>query len=220
MFELLADPGRMLMFSDEVYRAVLAQYNRDTAVVVVLLVIAGVVLLAALARGARLPAAPVYSVLAAAWLWLGTVFHASYFATVNLAAQWLAVGALLQGVLLLQFAFAGGRSARVGGVSCVRAGLAWVAIALLFGPVAALAGTSWDASGYFATAPHTLGYATGAVLILTDRAPWRRSLPFAVLGLVDAATAILLGERAIAAGWLLLALTLVVLPWCRRRGTV
>ncbi len=215
--DLLADPERLLMFTAEVYRAVLAGYNRAAFVVVAVAALSGVALSIALLRGCRVPAAVVYVVLAALWFWLGGVFHAVHFAQVNLAAPWQAVGALAQGVLLSWFAFTRGRRAKIGGTVCATGGLAWLVAALLFGPAMALAGTPWDAVGYFGTAPHTLGFATGAVLILTQRAPWWHALPAGVLGIVDAGTAAMLGERAIAVAWLLLALTLASVPWCRRR---
>ena len=207
----------MIMFSGDVYRAVLGGYNRDAMVVVGVAVAAGVWLLVLVLRNRRLPAAPVYVALAASWAWLGVVFHGMHFASINLAAPWFAGISLLQAVALLQFAFGDGRATRVGGLRQSPAGAAWLAVALLFGPAMALAGTAFDSVGYFGTAPHTLGFLTAGLVLLTDRAPWLRCLPAALLGVVDAGTAILIGEPAIALAWLLLALTLGVAAWRRRQ---
>lgn len=215
---LLADPGRMIMFSAEVYREILAGYNRDAIVAILVAVVAGAWLLALVLQGRRQAAMPVYLVLAAMWAWLGIKFHATHFAGVNLAASWLAAGALLQAVALVQFAVTDGRAATVGGAAESPAGTVWLVAAMAFGPAMGFAATDFDSVGYFGTAPHTLGFATAGVLLLSDRAPWLRCLPAALLGVIDAVTAALIAERAIATAWTLLAMTLAGVAWRRARA--
>jgi hypothetical protein len=218
MMELLADPERLLMFSSEVYRSVIAGYNQDMWIVVTIGVACALLALFQMMLGRSIGAVPTYAVMAMFWLWVGLVFHVVYHAPINSAAPGLAAAAVLQGLLLLLWAWRSGRNSRLTAKApCGRAGMIWLLVALLYGPLVGLADSNWAAVGYFATTPHTLIWATLGMLLLSERVPWLYCLPALLLALVDATTAWLLGDQNVVVVWVLFGFTLLLAPMCRSR---
>lgn len=93
-----------LMFSPEIYWRLVARYNREVWPLQLAALVAGGVLLwltiAARAGAQRIAAA----VLTIAWLWTGWAFHWRRYASINWAAQYLAVAFGVEAVLLLAWA--------------------------------------------------------------------------------------------------------------------
>lgn len=90
-----------LMFSPQVYWRLVERYNRDVWPLQLLAFAAGCVLLR-LAIGQRPGAQRITAaVLAAAWAWTGWAFAWQRYATINWAAEYLAIAFAVQAVLLL-----------------------------------------------------------------------------------------------------------------------
>jgi hypothetical protein len=128
-----------LMFSPEVYWRLVERYNRDVWPLQ-LLALAAAGLLLWLARAPRARAQRVIAlVLAAAWLWTGWAFHRQRYASINWAAEYLALGFAVQAALLLAMALLGARreSVQAGSVAR-RIGFAAAVCGALLYPLAGL----------------------------------------------------------------------------------
>jgi hypothetical protein len=90
-----------LMFSPEIYWRLVERYNRDVWPLQLLALVSGCVLLwlAAVPRPSAQRITAV--VLAAAWLWTGWAFAWQRYATINWAAQYLAIAFGVEAVLLV-----------------------------------------------------------------------------------------------------------------------
>ena len=135
-----------LMFSPQIYWRLVERYNRDVWPLQ-WLVLAAACLLLWLAIGPRAGAPRITAVvLAAAWLWTGWAFHWQHYASINWAAQYLAVAFAIEAVLLLAAAMLGARhgiaqassaARRLGLIAAVCGVLLYPLVGLLFGrPIA------------------------------------------------------------------------------------
>jgi hypothetical protein len=98
-----------LMFSPEIYWRLVERYNRDVWPLQLPALAAGCVALW-LAIAPRAGAQRITAlVLAAAWMWTGWAFHWQRYASINWAANYLAVAFSVQTVLLLAVAMFGAR---------------------------------------------------------------------------------------------------------------
>lgn len=223
---LVAEPSRMVMYALPAWRDVLAAFHQDHRLPVLVVVLGGALLLAALLAGRAVSARWVLAVFAVLWCYLAAGFLFGYLADISLAATPLGVLAIAQGLCLALLAWRspGGRLARRDVAGTL--GTAWLLLSFLLGPVQALGQANLDQVGHFATAPHTLVFATFAVLLLARawRWPWTwlLVLPGGLLGFIDAVTAWLLGARVLAGAYLALAMTAlalaVVTGWRARCG--
>jgi len=128
-----------LMFSPEIYWRLVARYNREVWPLQWVALVAGCVLLwltiATRAGTQRIAAA----VLAIAWLWTGWAFHWQRYASINWAAQYLAVAFGVEAVLLLAWAvFALGRETVPVNPAARRIGLLVAACGVLLYPLVGL----------------------------------------------------------------------------------
>jgi len=217
LLALIADPGRMMLFSAEVYASVVAAYNRVSLPVVVLATVCGVLLVARLLRGRGVHAGVVFAGLAALWMWLAFMFHAVHYRPINWAAGTFAAIAALQCLSFAIHAFTTGPRTVVSSRGCRgRLGTAWLVLALAFAPVSILLGTEPWAAQYFAAAPATLAWASFGVVLCTGARAWWHAAPMAPLAVAEGFTAWGLDDRLAMAVWLLFAASLVAAPLCRR----
>ncbi len=164
----------MIPFSTEVFFRLFAQYN--AAIWPAQLIAYGLglaaVLLAFRPRGGsdRL----VGAILAAAWIWMGVVYHMMFFATINFTAPVFGALFVLQGLLLawtgalrgrLPFRF---RADLLGWI-----GLGFVTFAMILYPLIGwLAGHGWPEAQMFGVAPcPTTIFTLGMLLLADGRAP-------------------------------------------------
>jgi hypothetical protein len=164
------------MFSPRTYWRLVELYNRDVWPLQLIAAAAG---LLALWLAATRPAARriVAALLALAWLWVGWAFHWQRYATINLAAPYLAGACWLQAALLVIVGVAShsgpGRPA-----NAVVRGLGWVLASggLLLYPLAGLAaGRPWAQAEVFGVMPEPTALATLG-LLLAGGLPHARSL--------------------------------------------
>ena len=155
-----------LMFSPRTYWRLVELYNRDVWPLQLIAAAAG---LLALWLAATRPAARriVAALLALAWLWVGWAFHWQRYATINLAAPYLAGACWLQAALLVIVGVAShsgpGRPA-----NAVVRGLGWVLASggLLLYPLAGLAaGRPWAQAEVFGVMPEPTALATLGLLL-------------------------------------------------------
>jgi hypothetical protein len=137
-----------LMFSPEIYWRLVERYNRDVWPLQLLALAAAAFLLwLALAQHAHGHAQRATAlVLAAAWFWTGWAFDWQRYASINWAAEYLAVACGVQAALLLAVALLGPRresahagllARRIGFAAAVCGVLLYPLVGLLFGrPIA------------------------------------------------------------------------------------
>jgi hypothetical protein len=216
---LLFDPERFLLFTPVVYRSMLAAYNRESFLVIAAASLALVALAFILLRGRAIPAVAVYPVLAALWTWLALAFHAGHYASINWAADRFAIVAAIQAAMLAIYSlWKSPRRRLTREEPCGALGIGWILLVTVFPLAEMVSGVSPAQLRYAAVTPDTLAWTTFAVVLSTDRRPWLWCVPAAGLAVVDAATAMLLGDVAAITAWLIFAATLFAVPWCARRG--
>lgn len=159
----------MLSFDSEAFYASLAHYNAaiwPAHIAAYALSLAAVLLL--FVRTAW-SSALIAALLAAAWIWIGAVYHLQHFATINFMAPLLGIAFIAQGLLL---AWAGVMTRHVTfgftrGLAPA-AGLVLAALAMLGYPALAwIAGHSWPQLPVLGVAPGPTVIFTFAMFLLT-----------------------------------------------------
>jgi Family of unknown function (DUF6064) len=156
-----------LMFSPTTYWRLVERYNRETWPLQVLMVTVGATLLWwAVARRPMADRAAA-SVLALVWLWVGWAFHWQRYATINWAAEYVAVAFAVQAMLLLALAVIGPANTALPGNSWARAvGLTLTTIGVLLYPfVDVVLGSAWPQSEVFGMMPDPTALATLGLLL-------------------------------------------------------
>jgi hypothetical protein len=160
-----------LMFSPATYWRLVERYNRDVWPLQLVTVAAGAVLLWWVA--ARRPAADrvVAAVLAPMWIWVGWVFHWQRYASINWAAEYVAMGFAFQALLLLAVAaIAKGGDVQPAGQWVRAGGLALALTGVFVYPlVAPAAGQPWSQSEVFGVMPGPTAMGTLGLLLLAGR---------------------------------------------------
>ena len=164
----------MLPFSREVFLRLFEHYNTAIWPAQIIAYALGAVLVLLALRPRRWSDRVVSAVLAAAWLWMGVVYHMMFFAAINWAA-W-AFGALfvIQGLL---FAWSGGVRQRLAfrfsPTLSGFAGLGFVALAMAVYPLIGLATDhGWPRAPMFGVAPcPTVIFTLGMLLLTARRVP-------------------------------------------------
>lgn len=165
----------MLPFTAEVFFSNFEQYNRaiwPAQVVAYVLGLAAVALaFKPVPGGGRLVA----GALAAAWAWMGVVYHFGYFATINFAAPAFGAFFVVQALLFLWTGAIRGKLAfRFRGSLHGWAGLSFVVFAMLVYPLAGwlVAGHGWPSAPMFGVAPcPTTIFTMGMLLLMAQRTP-------------------------------------------------
>ncbi|KAA3633903.1 MAG: hypothetical protein DWQ08_01270 [Proteobacteria bacterium] len=211
--------NRLMMFSPDVYRATVSAYNEAAWSVTAVAYAVGIIALARLATGHRLTVSTVYTAVAAMWLWVGFVFLAGYYGTIDWSANGVAAVFLVEGVLLMRYAWSAAARAPIAARGmCGIAGIAWCAASMLLGPLSALAGEStFAASAYFGTAPQTVVWLTLGVALMTPRPPWPMLVLMAPAAVATALTALGVGDRPALGTWVVFAASSLAIPLSARR---
>lgn len=207
---------RLLLFSPDVYRTIIAEYNREAlpvALAAATLVVIGVV---RLYSGLTVRANAGLAAAALLWLWVGIVFHAGHYASINWAADYLALLCIGQGAILLHQAIAADWG-RLGTGSCRgRLGISWLLAALLHGPAAAwIDGVPILENPLFGVSPQTVIWMTFGIALMAERPGWLAVAAMSPLVLAEVVTGLLVDDRPALTAWTLFAATMLVAPLCR-----
>jgi len=197
-----------LMFSSRSYYRLIESYNAAIWPAHLLALVAGVIVIGAIARPRHSLQRSAALVLAAAWGWVAWAYHVERYAEINTAAPYFAAAFAVQALLLCWLAYRPGNAAPA--PQPLAFGLSGLAI--LAYPLLALArdGGTWRQAEVFGIVPDPTVVATMGVL-LAWRAPAIFWLVPVLWCLVSGAT---LMELKIGHAWLLpaLALTAVLAP--------
>ena len=214
-------PEDFLLFSPRAYWRLFALENAAVWPAQLLLLAAGLVLVACLLRdwrpSGRWGGPALGLALAAAWFWAGWQFLALRYGAINWAAPMLAWGFYVQAVLLAALGLSGrldlaGRGTRAG------AGIGLLAAALFAWPLLApLDGRPWQEAEVFAIAPDPTAIATLALLALTPRNRWTALLAI-VPALWLAVSALTLFTMGAWQGWAVFAALIAGLIACTAPG--
>jgi len=191
-----------LMFSSRSYYRLIESYNAAIWPAHFLALVAGIIVLGAIARPRQHLQPSAALVLAAAWGWVAWAYHLERYAEINTAAPYFAAAFALQALLLGWLAYRPGNA--VPAPQPVALGLTGLAIFAY--PVLTLArdGGSWRQAEVFGIAPDPTAVATLGILLA-----WRAPAIFWLIPvswcLVSGAT---LMELKIGHAWLLPALAL------------
>ena len=191
-----------LMFSSRSYYRLIESYNAAFWPAHVLALVAGVIVIGAIARPRQNLQRSAALVLAAAWGWVAWAYHLERYAEINTAAPYFAAAFAVQALLLCWLAFKPGNAAPAPQPGA----LGLTALAILAYPLLALArdGGQWRQAEVFGIAPDPTVVATLGVL-LAWRAP-------AILWLIPVSWCLVSGatlmELKIGHAWLLPALAL------------
>jgi len=191
-----------LMFSSRSYYRLIESYNAAIWPAHLLALVAGVIVLGAIARPRQHLQRSAALVLAAAWGWVAWAYHLERYAEINTAAPYFAAAFAVQALLLCWLAYRPGNAAPA--PQPLAFGLSGLAI--LAYPLLALArdGGTWRQAEVFGIVPDPTVVATMGVL-LAWRAPAIFWLVPVLWCLVSGAT---LMELKIGHAWLLPALAL------------
>jgi hypothetical protein len=191
-----------LMFSSRSYYRLIESYNAAIWPAHLLALVAGVIVIGAIARPRHSLQRSAALVLAAAWGWVAWAYHVERYAEINTAAPYFAAAFAVQALLLCWLAYRPGNAAPA--PQPLAFGLSGLAI--LAYPLLALArdGGTWRQAEVFGIVPDPTVVATMGVL-LAWRAPAIFWLVPVLWCLVSGAT---LMELKIGHAWLLPALAL------------
>jgi len=203
-----------LMFSSRSYYRLIESYNVAIWPAHVLALVAGVVVVSAIARQRPSLQRSAALVLAAAWGWLAWAYHLERYAEINMAAPYFAAAFAVQALLLCWLAYRPGNTAP----APQRVALGMTGLAIFAYPLLALArdNGTWRQAEVFGIVPDPTVIATLGVL-LAWRAP-------AILWLIPVSWCLVSGatlmELKIGHAWLLPALAFISsLSWIIKRKT-
>ena len=205
-----------LMFSSRSYYRLIESYNAAIWPAHLLALVAGVVVINAIARPSQHTQRVAALVLAGAWGWVAWAYHLERYAEINTAAPYFAAAFVVQVMLLCWLAFRPGNAAPAPAPRRVALGLTGLAIVAY--PLLALArdGGEWRQAELFGIAPDPTVIVTLGVL-LAWRAPAIFWLIPVLWCLISGAT---LMELKIGHAWLLPALAFISsLAWIIKRKT-
>ena len=191
-----------LMFSSRSYYRLIETYNAAIWPAHLVAVVAGVIVLGAIARPRQHLQRSAALVLAATWGWVAWAYHLERYAEINTAAPYFAAAFAAQALLLCWLAYRPGHAAP----ASQRVALGLSGLAIFAYPLLALArdGSTWRQAEVFGIVPDPTVVATLGVL-LAWRAPAILWLVPVLWCLVSGAT---LMELKIGHAWLLPALAL------------
>ena len=201
-----------LMFSSRSYYRLTESYNTAIWPAHMLALVAGVVVIKAIARPSQRAQTTAALMLAAAWGWVAWAYHLERYADINTAAPWFAAAFAVQALLM------GAMAPRPINAAATRVPLGLAGPAIFAYPLLALARANggWRQAEVFGIAPDPTVVATLGVL-LAWRAPMILWLIPVSWCLVSGATLMTL---KIGHAWLLpaLALAAIVARLMRRRA--
>lgn len=169
------NPADLVPFSRETWYALIAAYNRDQPSAVAGGMGVGLVLLWLNARGGRRRLGAALALLGLCWLWIAWAFLYRELGTLLWAADWLAGGFAVQGLLLMVAAVLLPEDHLAATGRWPAAGWWLLVVAVLLLPLLAWAtARPWAAVGWFGSAPDATVIGTLGVLALL---PGRVVLP-------------------------------------------
>lgn len=185
----------MLPYTAEVLFALFDEYNQAIRPLqgVALFLTAGVLMLALRSRENR--SRLIIVILAAGWLWTGTVYHLVYFRELNFAAPGYGMVFILQGMLLFWAGVYRNRvSIRFQRKPASYAGMAILILSAFILPVIDWhQGLSWTDARFALLAPGATAGLTLGLLMMADRRPplWIAAIPVLWTIIVGAHAAVL-----------------------------
>ena len=210
----------MLPYTAEVWFALFDEYNRAIRPLqgVSLFLTASILMLALRSRENR--SRIIVAILAAGWVWTGSVFHLVYFSEINFAAPVYGAVFILQGVLLFWSGVYRNRiSIRFQRKPASYAGAAIFFLSAVILPVTDWhQGLSWTDARFALLAPGATAGLTLGLLMMVDRRPplWVGAIPVLWITVAGAHAAVLGVYQDIA----LTAAGLVALIWLVARARV
>jgi len=192
-----------LMFSSRSYYRLIESYNAAIWPAHVLALVAGIIVIGAIAQPSQNLQRSAALVLAAVWGWVAWAYHLERYAEINTAAPYFAAAFASQALLLCWLAFKPGNAAP----APQRVALGMTGLAILAYPLLALArdGGQWRQAEVFGIVPDPTVVATLGMLLA-----WRAPAIFWLIPvswcLVSGAT---LMELKIGHAWLLPALAFI-----------
>ncbi len=162
-----------LLFSAQTYYRLFELYNRAIWPAQFVALTLGIVILACLLCAIPGRGYVVTTVLAACWLWVAWAFHAGYYATINWAANYFAIGFTAEALLLIRTRLVLGRLRLTPAGDAVHfAGLCVFLFALTIHPLIGPAmGRPWPQVEIFGVTPDSTAIATLGILLLGPNRP-------------------------------------------------
>lgn len=184
-----------LPFSEEQFLRVFAEYNRAVWPAQLLLYSAAVLALFFALKGGRRGGTAVSFVLASLWLWMGAVYHLTFFNAVNQAAYIFGAAFILQGLLFIAAGFREHPlTFRFRGDSCGIVGAALFVYSLVVYPALGYAlGHEYPAAPTFGLPCPTTIYTFGMLLWAEGRVPARLLIIPLAWSLLGTSAAVALG---------------------------
>jgi hypothetical protein len=159
----------MLPFTAEILFASMTQYNQALWPLPPVALLLGLAAVLLTVRPVRDSNRLISGYLAAAWLWVGIVYHMLHFARLDFAAPLYGALFVLEGLLLLWLAVQGRLAFSFHGGPIGWVGLALAMLAVAWPLVDRLSGLSWQAERVVGLAPAPTTILTLALLLLADR---------------------------------------------------
>lgn len=187
-----------LLFSARTYYRLFELYNREIWPGQLVALALGVVILACLFSGAAWRGKAATAILAACWLWVAWAFHAERYATINWAANYFAIGFVIEALLLLWAGIVRAEPACMlpGGTIHI-AGMCLFLFALVVQPlIGPMMDRSWLQAEFFGIAPDPTVVATLGILLAEPRRPlWLLVIIPIIWCLISGATLWAMGSR-------------------------
>jgi len=163
----------LLLFSSRTYYRLFELYNLEWWPLQLAALGLGVAVLVLGGRGGARAGRALAVIVALCWLWVGWVFHAQRYASINLAAAYFAWAFAVQALLLLWLGGVRGQLAPAPSSRLQRrAGLGLLLFSVLAFPLMApLLGRGWTQAEVFGMAPDPTALATLGILLLAGRTP-------------------------------------------------
>jgi hypothetical protein len=158
-----------LLFSPRTYYRLLELYNLAIWPAHILALALGAAILALLRPGPAWQGRVVTAILAACWLWVAWAYFLERYDTINWVASYVAVGFVIEALLLLWGTVVHGLSFRPGSDLASRAGLSLFLFALVVQPlIGPLLGRPWTQVEVFGIAPDPTVVGTLGILLTAD----------------------------------------------------
>jgi hypothetical protein len=168
-------PADFLLFSARTYYRLFELYNRAVWPAQLLALLLGLVIFWRLHRPGGWQGSVVTVILAAGWLWTAWAYLLEHYNTINWAAGYLAIGFVIEAVLLIWTGFVRNRLSFHPYRDWVgRTGVGLFVFALMVQPlIGPLVGRAWMQVEIFGVAPDPTVLATlGILLAVGKRPPW------------------------------------------------
>lgn len=165
----------LLLFSPQTYYRLFGLYNTDIWPAQILALLLGGAILLLIWKNPPWQGRAITTILALCWLWVAYAFHLQRYATINWAAEYFAIGFILQAALFIWTGLIRGRLTYQPETTTLKQpGLGIFLFALILQPLAApTLGRPWNQAEIFGIAPDPTVIATlGLLLLIRGRTHW------------------------------------------------